>query len=321
MRKYVEPDRQELCMLFQFDIFGIDMGPGGKFTPSGWQLKDLKSTITKWQQSLSFSSGAWQTVFLESHDAARSVSRFGDRAADNRFKVAKILAMLETTLSGTLFMHQGQEIGMANLQDDIPIEEYLDIETKGFLHDLRQLRQISEPSRVVELSEIVDEVADQVRLKARDHGRMPMPWTDSKPHAGFSEAGEDTRLWTRINSDFDLCNVAHQEKLSSSVLNFWRKMLAFRKQNAETIVFGDFEPVALDNHPVFAYHRTPMEDEVASKMLVALNMTSQSGVCFTLPVGVGGKKAVSQHDPAEIKLEQQLLSESCCCDSSPIHRF
>ena len=41
-----------------------------------------------------------------------------------------MLAMLETSLGGTLFIHQGQEIGMANLANDIPIEEYEDIETK-----------------------------------------------------------------------------------------------------------------------------------------------------------------------------------------------
>lgn len=60
VRKYVEPAHHELCMLFQFDMFNIDIGTGGKFTPSGWQLKDFKTIITKWQQSLSFSSGAWQ---------------------------------------------------------------------------------------------------------------------------------------------------------------------------------------------------------------------------------------------------------------------
>ena len=290
VRKYVEPDRKELCMLFQFDLFGIDMGAGGKFTSSGWQLKDLKSAIAKWQQSLSFSSGAWQTVFLESHDAARSVSRFGDRGNDNRFKVAKMLAMLETTLSGTLFVHQGQEIGMANLAEDIPIEEYMDIETKGFLHDLRQLRQAAEPDRVVEISEIVNEVADQVRLKARDHGRMPMPWDGGKPHAGFSDAVDGTRPWTRINSDFDLCNLAHQEKLSNSVLKFYRKRLAFLRQHAEMLVFGDSIPLSLDNNPVFAYHRIPLEDAdgEASNMLMMLNLTRDSDVTFTMPAGVDG---------------------------------
>ncbi|KAK3711447.1 hypothetical protein LTR37_009626 [Vermiconidia calcicola] len=290
VRKYVEPERKELCMLFQFDLFGIDMGSGGKFTPSDWQLKDLKSTISKWQQLLSFTSGAWQTVFLESHDAARSVSRFGDRGQDNRFRVAKMLAMLETTLAGTLFMHQGQEIGMANLAEDIPIEEYMDIETKGFLHDLRQLRQAAEPDRVIELKEIVDEVADQVRLKARDHGRMPMPWDGNKPNAGFSEARDGIRPWTRVNSDFDLCNVAHQEKFTHSVLKFWQRMLAFRRQHAETLVFGDFEPVALDNGPVFAYHRTPLAGSVnkSNNILAILNMTSNSNTVFRMPTSTRG---------------------------------
>lgn len=265
------------------------MGSGGKFTPSGWQLQDLKSTISKWQRSLSFSSGAWQTVFLESHDAARSVSRFGDRKPNNRFKVAKMLCMLETTLSGTLFMHQGQEIGMSNLQDDIPIEEYMDIETKGFLHDLRRIRQAAEPDRVVELNEIVNEVADEVRLKARDHGRMPMPWDGDRPHAGFSDASKGgVRPWTRVNSDYNLCNVAKQETMSDSVLKFWRKMLAFRRNHAETLVYGDFEPLSLDNGPTFAYHRTPPCNSTmeASNMLVVLNLTSESGITFTMPTGI-----------------------------------
>ena len=290
IRRYVEPERKELCMLFQFDLFGIDIGSGGKFTASGWQLKDLISTIAKWQQSLSFSSGAWQTVFLESHDAARSVTRFGDRGNDNRFKVAKMLAMLETTLSGTLFMHQGQEIGIANLTEDIPIEDYMDIETKGFLHDQRQLRQAAEPHRVVDLGEIVNEVGDQVRLKARDHGRMPMPWDGSKRYAGFSDAGDDTRPWTPMNSDFDLCNVAHQEKQADSVLKFWRKMLALRRKHSDSLIFGNFEPVSLDNSPVFAFHKTPENgaSDDGSNMLVALNMTKESGVIFTIPGDADG---------------------------------
>ena len=287
VRKYVEPDRHELDMLFQFDLFGIDMGSAGKFTPSGWQLKDLKSTITKWQQSLSFSSGAWQTVFLESHDAARSVSRFGDRGVDNRFKVAKMLAVLETTLSGTLFMHQGQEIGMANLAEDIPIEEYMDIETRGFLRDLQALRQAEEPHRVIELDEVVNEVAKEVRLKARDHGRMPMPWNADQAVAGFSDI--DTRPWTRLNSDFQLCNVAHQEKLDNSVLKFWRKMLTFRRQYSDTLIFGDFTPVALDNSPVFSYHKTWVEPSTGDSLLVMLNLTNETGITTTLPASVHGR--------------------------------
>lgn len=227
-----------------------------------------------------------QTVFLESHDAARAVSRFGDGTLENRFEVAKMLALLETTLGGTLFMHQGQEIGMANLASDIRIEEYKDIETKGFLHDLQQLRQATEPNRQVEMAEIVAEVSDQVRLKARDHGRMPMPWDHNAPHAGFSES----RPWTRMNTDSNVCNVADQEHLPNSVLNFWRQLLVFRRAYADTLIFGDFEPVAIDNGPIFAYHRTAIagQELAAPRMLVILNLTQHDGIEFSFPTGLDG---------------------------------
>ncbi|KAF2724478.1 glycoside hydrolase family 13 protein [Polychaeton citri CBS 116435] len=276
VRKYVEPSRKELCMLFQFDIFDIDTGPGGKFTPSGYTLGKLKRTIAHWQQALSFSSGAWQTVFLESHDAARSVSRFGDRTAENRWRVAKMLAMMETTLSGTLFMHQGQEIGIANLADDIPIEEYGDIETINFFNALKEKRQAEAGAAVVDMSDVVE----QVRLKARDHGRMPIPWDASSKNNGFSDADD---LWARMNSDSAACNVAQQDKSPESVLNFWRKMLAFRREHAEALVFGDFVPVDVSESDVFAYRRVPIEEEQAKEMLILLNMSNKEGVEFHVP--------------------------------------
>jgi oligo-1,6-glucosidase len=48
MRKYVEPERDEINMLFQFDVFDIDCDPGRKLIPSDWNLPDLKRKITKW---------------------------------------------------------------------------------------------------------------------------------------------------------------------------------------------------------------------------------------------------------------------------------
>jgi oligo-1,6-glucosidase len=48
-----------------------------------------------------------------------------------------MLAMLSTTLGGTLFLYQGQEIGLANLADDITVSEYPDIETRNFCQTIR----------------------------------------------------------------------------------------------------------------------------------------------------------------------------------------
>lgn len=99
-----------LDMAFQYDLMNIDHGRNSdglqsKFLPPDWHLSGLKKTIAKWQSSLQFATGAWQSVFLETHDTARPVSRFGDNTPQNRFKVAKLLALLETTLQGTLYLY------------------------------------------------------------------------------------------------------------------------------------------------------------------------------------------------------------------------
>jgi len=83
VRAYVHHERKELSMLFLFDTFGVDMGPGGKFTPSPRTLKDFKGKIALWQRTLPFPSGVCQAFWLETHDAGRSVTRFGDRTPEN----------------------------------------------------------------------------------------------------------------------------------------------------------------------------------------------------------------------------------------------
>lgn len=305
VRKYVEPERRELSMLFQFDIFDIDTGPGGKFTHSDWKLQDLKRTITKWQQALSFSSGAWQTFFLESHDAARSVTRFGDQKPANRERVARMLALMSTTLGGTLFMHQGQEIGLANLADDIPVSAYPDIETRNFCATIREQREAEAKERGLPLDNIdMSDVEREIRLKARDHGRIPIPWDDKQVNAGFSSAPKE-QLWTPMNSDSAVCNVAEQEGRSDSVLNFWRRMLAFRKERAEALVFGDFEPLELDDGPVFAYRRKEIDGTGGGDLLVVLNMTAGEGVEFPLP-GDGSYRILQSTESRDAKNVQRL---------------
>jgi oligo-1,6-glucosidase len=125
------------------------------------------------------------------------------------------------------------------------------------------------------------DVEREVRLKARDHGRIPIPWDAREPNAGFSET--KCALWTPMNSDAEVCNVVSQDKRPDSVLNFWRKMLAFRKQHNETLVFGDFVPLAVDDAPVFAYWRKSIQPSGDKDVLVILNMTARTDVGLTLP--------------------------------------
>lgn len=60
-------------------------------------------------------------------------------------------------------------------------------------------------------------------------------------------------------------------------------MLAFRKQHADTLVFGDFEPLDLDDTPVFAYWRKDVEAQDGKDVLVLLNMTAGQDVSLVLP--------------------------------------
>lgn len=295
IRQYVEPDRRELDMVYTYDLFGLDCGPHGKFTRRPWVLSELKSNVTKWQ--LELFENAWQTIWLESHDSGRSVTRFGDGTQENREKVAKMLAMLTSTLQGTLFIYQGQEIGMANLSPEIPISEYPDVETQNTWNEM--LRSRAESAGISEPEVDMSDALKEAHLKARDHARAPLPWTSEPPHSGFSTATGKT--WSPMNTDSHVCNIAAQQQDPNSVLNFWRKRLQIRKKYPEALVYGSFEPVSstMNDEPIFAYWRKPLpgvekargqENDGNRDVLVLLNLTANDGVEFELPISCEGKR-------------------------------
>ena len=108
----------------------MDVGLGGKLTPREWSLANIKAIINKWQTCM-HKAGGWNALFLENHDQSRSVSRFTPHRPEHRTAAAKMLATLIGLQSGTLFVYQGQELGMANLPRDWKIDEYKDFETRN----------------------------------------------------------------------------------------------------------------------------------------------------------------------------------------------
>ena len=104
----------ELNMIFIFDLVDIDdvSGPGKvRMTLQDWTTKDIRGIVDKWQRAMIEHDG-WNSVFIENHDNPRSVSRYTDDSDAFRHYGAKLLALMQTTLSGTLFVYQGEEIGM-----------------------------------------------------------------------------------------------------------------------------------------------------------------------------------------------------------------
>ena len=87
---------------------------------------------------------------------------------------------------------------------------------------------------------------------SRDNARTPVQWDDS-PNAGFSAADP----WLRINPNYTRINAADQEKDDTSVLSFYKKLIALRKNPdyQETIVYGALIPYLEEQHNLMAYYR------------------------------------------------------------------
>ena len=135
--EYIGSGDKQLSMVFQFDIVDVGQGLSYKYRFKEWKLPLLKGVITKWQQFIDGTDG-WTTAFCENHDQGRSVSRYASDAPEYRVYSAKMLAMMMCAMTGTLFIYQGQEIGMVNMPKDWTIEESKDIETLNYYNSVAE---------------------------------------------------------------------------------------------------------------------------------------------------------------------------------------
>jgi glycosidase len=125
--KVVGSEREELNMIFSFDIVDIDETPGDfRFTLHPWNARDLKGIINRLQR-LMLERDGWNSVFIENHDQPRSVSRYTDDSDEFREYGSKLLCLMQTTLAGTVYVYQGQEIGMRNVPKSWDPSEYKDV--------------------------------------------------------------------------------------------------------------------------------------------------------------------------------------------------
>ncbi|EQB56332.1 alpha amylase [Colletotrichum gloeosporioides Cg-14] len=257
--RYVSAGDRQLDMVFQFDIVDVGQGKSYKYQGVDWKLPEMKNIVAKWQQFIEGTDG-WTTAFCENHDQGRSVSRFASDAPEWRELSAKMLALMMCSMTGTLFVYQGQEIGMINVPRDWPIEDYKDIESQNYYNDIK--REHGEGSKFLEY------VMDSINKMGRDNARIPMQWDDS-PYAGFTDNKDGA--WMRVHELYPEINVAKQEKEPGSVLNFWRAMLKLRKEEGDLLTHGAFELFDEENEKTFVYKKT--RDGKAA--VVALNFTSE----------------------------------------------
>ncbi|KAG1894741.1 glycoside hydrolase family 13 protein [Suillus fuscotomentosus] len=248
---YVLPQNRELNMVFQFELMDIDSPSESPLLRKPWTLRELKAIVGRWQRFM-HGDGFWNAIYIENHDQARSVSRFGNDSAQWRAVSAKILAIFEVTQAGTLYVYQGQELGIKNFPQTWGIEEYKDVASQNYWNLAKDTiglksRQKAQGKEDVEMSDLLNSFAQ----KARDHARTPMQlkWNAS-PHAGFTTGTP----WMRVNDDYREWNAEQQIGDGTSVHAFWRRALKVQKTH-DVLIYGDFVMLLEAHEQVFAYTR------------------------------------------------------------------
>jgi len=247
---YVGSDRGELNMIFHLDHMFLGYGAEGRMDIVPTCFNEFKNLFTQWYHAIG--DRGWINIFLDNHDFARMVSRWGD---DGNYRVesAKMLAILINTLRGTPCIYNGSEIGMTNAHFE-DINDYKDVEMWNFYKEHRAKGGCTK------------EFLEGLHQVGRDNARTPMQWDDSC-NAGFTTG----QPWIKLNPNYTSINVAADTKSDNSIIKFYRNVLSTRKQHL-TWVYGQYEQIDNGHDKVFAYRRW---DE-NGKYLVVLNFGGEN---------------------------------------------
>jgi alpha-glucosidase len=197
---YLRPD--ELHTAFNFD-----------FMNRPWSAAELRQAITG-TLAAHAPVGAPATWVLSNHDITRPVTRYG--RADSSFdftkkrfgtptdlglgtRRARAAALLTAALPGSLYLYQGDELGLPEVED-IPLDR---------LDDPMHFRSAG-----------VD--------PGRDGCRVPLPWSGTSAPYGFSPSGSVAEPWLPQPTTFRDLTVAHQEDDPDSMLSLYRRALRIR---------------------------------------------------------------------------------------------
>ncbi len=232
--RYSNPEEKELSMCFNFHHLKVDYKDGDKWELMPPDYRKLKSLFEDWQTGMQKYHG-WNALFWCNHDQPRIVSRFGDEGKYWK-ESAKMLATMIHMLRGTPYIYQGEELGMTNAgyQD---ICQYQDVESINY-YDI-----------MLKAGKGREEALEVLRQRSRDNARTPMQW-DAGAYAGFSKQ----EPWIALAGNYQSVNVENQEKDKDSVLNYYRKLIALRKEYP-VIQKGAVAFLYPEQEKIFAFRR------------------------------------------------------------------
>ncbi|MCR5088582.1 MAG: alpha-glucosidase [Oscillospiraceae bacterium] len=226
-----------------------------------FNLRKMKRAFTDWQTKLQ--GKAWNALYIENHDHPRIISRYGSE--EYREESGKMLAAMYMLQRGTPFIYQGQEIGMTNIRMK-SLDEFQDVMSRN---GIRLAQGLLPKSVILKLA----------NRASRENSRTPLQWSDA-PNAGFTTGTP----WFPVNENYRTVNAAAQEKDPDSLLNFYRGLIAYRK-DTPVVLYGDYQELDQKNGHFYTYERNYLN----KKLLVICCFTAEP-LRYEAPVGIDLEK-------------------------------
>lgn len=181
--RYVRPD--ELHLGFNFRLLRAE-----------FDADDIRGAI---ENSLTAAAiaDATPTWTLANHDVDREPTRYGGGAVG--LARARAMALVMLALPGAVFLYNGEELGLPNV--DLPDEALRDPVWERSGHTRR----------------------------GRDACRVPMPWDGEAPPFGFSDTSD---TWLPLPPEWSALTVEKQLADAGSTLSFFRRAIELRSNHA-----------------------------------------------------------------------------------------
>jgi alpha-glucosidase len=208
------------------------------FMSRPWDAAELRESVDS-MLAAHAPVGAPSTWVLSNHDVTRPVTRYGREDtsfafATKRFHTptdlalgmrrARAAALLSAALPGSLYVYQGDELGLPEAED-IPVE--------------------SRQDPMFFRSEGVD--------PGRDGCRVPLPWSGTKPPYGFTPKGSRGSPWLPQPDDWATFTVEAEARDTGSMLSLYRTALSIRRSHP---ALGDGTLTWIESSPnVLAFSR------------------------------------------------------------------
>ena len=171
----------------------------------------------------------WPSWAFSNHDVVRAASRWhpDQDGFSHDPALSKMLIALLGCLRGTVFLYQGEELGL--------------------------------PETPLKYDDLQDPWGKNLwpKWQGRDGCRTPMPW-NTATHAGFSTA----KPWLPISDTHHALNAEMQEQDENSTLSFAQKFIRWRK-TCEALVTGAIEFQDMEDKSVLGFIRGDKNEKIA----------------------------------------------------------